>query len=101
MRDKKSSVKEYRAVKILSKAYMEEKDLVSFKNEVVCMSRCQHPNIMNIYGFYEDAKRYLLITELCRGGDLFETVAKKRMSQGEAATILKQILSAVSHMHEK
>jgi len=30
MRDKKSSMKSYRAVKILSKAYMEEKDILSF-----------------------------------------------------------------------
>ena len=37
MKDKRSSVKEYRAVKILSQAYMEEKERVSFKNEVACM----------------------------------------------------------------
>lgn len=62
LKDKKSSIKDYRAVKILSKAYMEEREIKSFINEVGCMSLLNHPNIMKAYGYYEDAKRYMLIT---------------------------------------
>jgi calcium-dependent protein kinase len=35
--DKKSSLKHFRAVKIMSRAYMEEKDIVAFHNEVDIM----------------------------------------------------------------
>jgi calcium-dependent protein kinase len=43
--DKNSTVKKHRAVKILSKAYMEEKDIQYFKREVFCLKLLDHPNI--------------------------------------------------------
>ena len=100
MNDKRSSIKDYRAVKIQSKAYMEEKELLSFKNEVACMNQINHPSIMKLHHFYEDPKRYLLITELCRGGDLYEYVHKKgKLDEKEASICIKQILSAINYMH--
>jgi calcium-dependent protein kinase len=101
MKDKRSSIKDYRAVKILSKAYMEEKEINSFRNEVSCMKQCDHPNIMKMYHYYEDPKRYLLITDICKGGDLFECVSEKRLNYKEGAICIKQILSAIQCMHEK
>lgn len=35
MHDKKTTIKQYRAVKILSKAYMEDKHIKEFYNEIV------------------------------------------------------------------
>ena len=61
MKDKRTSIKSYRAVKIMSKAYMEKKDIDNFVNEVECMHSLHHPNIMKMHGFFEDPKRYLLI----------------------------------------
>lgn len=96
-----SRQKEYRAVKILSKNYMEEKEMRSLKNEIGCLSLLSHPNIMKFHHFYEDMKRYMIITELCTGGDLFELISASRLSQGETAVILKQVLSAITHLHER
>ena len=100
MKDKRSSIKDYRAVKILSKAYMEEKEINSFRNEVSCMYQLRHPNIMRLHHYYEDPKRYLLITDICRGGDLYECIKDKRLNAKEGAICLKQILSAVDLMHK-
>mmetsp|Transcript_5489 Transcript_5489/g.9303 ORF Transcript_5489/g.9303 Transcript_5489/m.9303 type:complete len:174 (+) Transcript_5489:25-546(+) len=101
MKDKKSSIKQIRAVKIMSKSYMDEKDVVNFQNEVKCLHTLDHPNILKMYHYFEDTKRYMLITELCPGGDLFEYFkVKERFDQKEAAYILKQILSAVCYLHE-
>lgn len=100
MKDKRSSIKDYRAVKILSKAYMEEKEINSFRNEVATMFQLHHPNIMKLYHFYEDPKRYLLITDICKGGDLYECIKEKRLNAKEGAICLKQILSAVDLMHQ-
>lgn len=61
MKDQRTSIKSYRAVKIMSKAYMEKKDIDNFINEVDCMHSLNHPNIMKMHGYYEDPKRYLLI----------------------------------------
>jgi len=52
--DLKSPLKEYRAVKILRKNYMEDKDIRSFQNEVDVMRRLNHPNIVKLHEFYED-----------------------------------------------
>lgn len=101
MRDKRSSIKDYRSVKILSKAYMESKEIESFKNEVGCMYQLKHPNILTMYEYFEDPKRYLLVTDICKGGDLFECVKEKRLTSKEAAICLKQVLSAMDTVHKK
>jgi len=36
-----------------------------------------HPNILKLYEFFQDAKRYFLVTELCNGGELFERIAQE------------------------
>lgn len=33
-----------------------------------------HPNIVKMYEFFEDEKRYYLVTEICKGGELFDEV---------------------------
>jgi serine/threonine protein kinase len=68
--DKNSNSKSYRAVKVLSKAYMEEKDYKNFRNEISALKQLSHPNILKMYHFFEDSKRYMLVFEICRGGEL-------------------------------
>ena len=70
--DKKCTTKQFRACKILSKAYMEEKDKAGFEREVECMQVLQHPSIMKMFHFFEDSKRYMVITEMCEGGELLD-----------------------------
>jgi calcium-dependent protein kinase len=38
------------------------------------MKQLDHPSIMKMFHFYEDEKRFMLITEVCKGGDLFNYV---------------------------
>lgn len=105
VKNKKDSYKDYRAVKILSKAYMGEKDYIKFYNEVEIMKKLSeenHPNIVKIYHYFEDPKRFLLVNELCAGGELAELFFNKqeRIKQIDAAFIIQQILSAVKFMHD-
>ena len=100
MQDKKSKIKEFRAVKILSKNYMEEKNIKSFQNEVSCMKELEHPHIMNLHHFYSDSKRYMLIQEISSGGDLFDYLKEKdKLDEIEVAVIIKQVLSGLHYMH--
>jgi len=91
MKDKRSSIKDYRAVKILSKAYMEDKERNSFVNEVSCMMQIDHPSIMKMHHFYEDPKRFLLVTDLSTGGELFEYTSKQNgpLAPNQAAQVIK------------
>jgi len=81
IKDKKSSIKEYRAVKILSKAYMEEKDVRGFQNEIFVMTKLHHPNILKFHHFFEDLRRYLMVMDICEGGELFD-YTKSEESKG-------------------
>ena len=33
-----------------------------------------HPNIIKMHEFFEDEKRYYLVTEICKGGELFDEI---------------------------
>jgi len=45
---------------------------------------------LKLYEVFEDEKRYYLVTELCKGGELFdEIVTKVQFSEKEAATIIQ------------
>ena len=43
-----------------------------------------------------------IITDLCRGGELFDRICKKKFFREEdAAKLIKTIVSAVSYLHGK
>ena len=59
-----------------------------------------HPNIIKLFEFFQDSKRYFLVTELCNGGELFERIASEQyFSEQDAANMIKQVLSAVNYCH--
>ena len=49
----------------------------SFKYEISILKKLDHPNIIKLYEIFEDASRYYLITELCKGGELFDLVIEQ------------------------
>jgi calcium-dependent protein kinase len=61
-----------------------------------------HPSILKLYEFYEDRGNYFIVMEYVQGGDLFEKLKKVQyFTETAAARIMKQILSAIAHMHSK
>jgi calcium-dependent protein kinase len=79
---------------------MGKSEIESFTNEVGCMHGLSHPNILKMHEYFEDTKRYLLITDICKGGDLFECVKDRRLNAREGAICLKQILSSIDCLHK-
>lgn len=64
------------------------------------MRMLEHPCILKCVHYFEDPKRFMLITDLCEGGELFDLVAKSdKLGEDMAAGIVKQILSAIKFMH--
>lgn len=102
--NKKNSYKDYRAVKVMSRAYMEKKHEEMFHNEVKIMLKLNkepHPNIVRFHHYFEDPKRYLLISELCEGGELNDFLGKGLLDQVDASFVIQQILSAMRYMHQQ
>ncbi len=78
-----------RAVKLIRKESMSKDEEQSFKYEISILKKLDHPNILKLYEVFEDEKRYYLVTELCKGGELFDEIINKvQFSEREAATII-------------
>ena len=93
---------ELRAIKIINKRYLTQENEDKIKREMEIHKHLDHPNIVKLYEYYSDMDCYYLITEYIEGEDLFEEIQKKDyLSEEMAATIMKQLLSAVYYCHEK
>jgi len=86
---------------------MEPSDFKKFENEVEIMLALSgedgkgHPSIVKLFHYYEDPKRFMLISELCTGGELFSHIEKViKLEINESALVLKQVLSALKFMHD-
>ncbi len=92
------STGELRALKIIKK--QKSQDSARMYLEVEILKKLVHPNIMQIFEFYEDKKNFYIITEFCEGGELFDKIVEKgSFSEAEAAGAMKQLLSAVNYVH--
>ena len=91
-----------RAVKLIKKDSMNDEEEQNFKYEINILKMLDHPNIIKLFEIFEDEKKYYLVTELCKGGELFDEIIKQvTFSEADAALIIKQILQAVAFFHEK
>ena len=87
-----------RALKIIKK--QKGQDSARMYLEVEILKKLIHPNIMQIFEFYEDKKNFYIITELCEGGELFDQIVDKgSFSEIEAAWVMKQLMSAINYIH--
>jgi calcium-dependent protein kinase len=77
----------------------EEKNMLF--NEINNLKDLDHPNIIKMYEFFEDPKRYYIVTEICKGGELFDEIAtRKKLSEKEASVLIKQVLSCINYCHQ-
>jgi calcium-dependent protein kinase len=59
-------------------------------NEINNLKNLDHPNILKIYEIFEDAKRFYIVTDICKGGELFDViVSEKQFSEEEASSLMK------------
>ena len=65
-----------RAVKVLRKSNMDEDEKKMLFNEINILKELDHPNIVKMFEFFEDDKRYYLVQEICKGGELFDEIIK-------------------------
>lgn len=65
-----------------------------------------HPNILGFRGIFvteeHGTKTWSLVTDYCKGGDLFSQVVKKgTLSELEARPLMNDLMSALAHTHER
>jgi len=91
----------YRAMKKITgsgnKDPEKEKEIL---NEIEMLKSLDHPNIVKVFEFYNTKEGYFIITEYCKGGELFDKIIENGpFEESAAAYIMYQILSAVFYCH--
>ena len=93
---------EKRAVKVLKKDAMDEEETAAMLNEINILRGIDHPNVVKIFEYFEDAKRFYIVTQHIEGGELFDEIIKRgHFSERDAAILIKQLLSCVAYCHNQ
>ncbi|XP_054473467.1 calcium/calmodulin-dependent protein kinase IGa [Anoplopoma fimbria] len=86
------------ALKCLRKKHLAHSNL---ENEINVLRRIQHENVVGLEDFYESQTHYYLVMQLVSGGELFDRIIDKGVyTEKDASTVIKQVLQAVSYLHE-
>lgn len=63
---------------------------MSLLNEINTLKSFDHPNIVKIYEYFEDEKRFYIVTEHIQGGELFdEIISRGKFDEKSAALLMK------------
>ena len=91
------------AVKSINKEFLEEeKSRKKVSKEVHILKKINHKNIVQLYEVFESAKHFLIVTEICSGGDLLNYVRKRRkLTEDYAKYFFKQLIEALIYCHKK
>jgi len=75
---------------------------ISVESEVDIHSRCRHPNIPMMYGYYQDGQNIIMILDYVAGKELKELMQVKRtIAEKESCIVILQVLRALAHMHSQ
>ncbi|EAX89460.1 CAMK family protein kinase [Trichomonas vaginalis G3] len=81
---------------------LKENYRATFKQELTVLSNFIHPNIIGVYDAFEEGDDYVLVLEYCENGTLQDKVSNNATLEPEQViNYAKQILSALSYMHDK
>ena len=71
--------------------------------EMAIMSMLKaHPHTTTMYDAYEDDGFFVLILELCKGGELFDAIVKRHhLTEKDAAEIMNSVVSVVMECHAR
>jgi len=91
-----------RAVKIFRKDVLTSvESKQKLITEINVLKALDHPNVVRVYEFFEDPKRFYMVMEQCKGGELFQEILKKgRFRENQAAQVMEQLFSCVAYLHD-
>lgn len=90
------------AAKIVTKAKLTREDDLALRDEIGILRALRHPNIIKLYDVFEEPEYYYLVTELMRGGELFDRIVTKTFyNEKEARDVCKILFEALKYCHDK
>lgn len=74
----------------------------TFLQEVEIMKKLDHPNVLKLYEYFIENEDVFLVTEICKGGELFDRIVEKEFyTEPDAATLFEQILRSINYIHSQ
>ena len=90
------------AVKVIDKEKILKIGLVDqTKREISIMRLVKHPNVLQLYEVLATKTKIYFIIEYAKGGELFNKVAKGRLTEDKAKKYFQQLVSAVDFCHSR
>lgn len=95
---------EERAVKVMNVDKVTSYYLRKLHTEIAILRSVDHPNIIKLQEVFFGRRSVYLVTDLCRGGELFELLNNGK-SQGfvfredRASCLMRDMISAVNYLH--
>lgn len=69
-------------------------------DEIRILQSVCHPHIIRLYDIYETRETVFLVTDYCRGGELFDRLVEKvHYAELDARHIARQLFDAVAYLH--
>ena len=66
------------------------------------MKALDYPNIIKLYDFYEEARKYYLVLEYMGGGELFDRLLQKEVyTENEARDLAITLLRTIKYLHNQ
>jgi len=88
------------AVKVITKSKLSIEDENALKDEISILENLKHENIIYLVCHFNEPTFYYLVTEMMRGGELFDRiVAKTYYNEKEARDVCKILFEAISYCH--
>lgn len=92
----------FRAAKKIKKCTLAKQDHEKLFAEMAIMQSLDHSNITKLFEVYDYKSHYVLILELCEGGELFKKIlVNDNLSETYIASIIKQILKVLLYLKHK
>lgn len=90
------------AIKIIDKTKLDVMATSHLLQEVRCMRRVQHPNVVRLYEAIDTPSSLYLVMELAEGGDLYDYILRHDggVAESTAKRHFIQIVRAVSYCHQ-
>ena len=90
------------AVKVIDKEKILKIGLVDqTKREISIMRLVKHPNVLQLYEVLATKTKIYFIIEYAKGGELFNKIAKGRLTEDKARKYFQQLVSAVDFCHSR
>uniref|UniRef100_A0A7S1T543 Protein kinase domain-containing protein n=1 Tax=Compsopogon caeruleus TaxID=31354 RepID=A0A7S1T543_9RHOD len=96
----KANRKEW-AAKVINLDRLNATERSMVEEEVATLTSIRHPHIVEVSEVLRTRNLIIIVMEYLRGGDLFDRLSIRLMSESQVVDIASQILSAVAFLHER